>query len=442
MQVTAFRILKLNLLTAWLVVLAGLVLPVSAANPDGDLSVDIITAWNLVVDSNVESPSTYAPRSAYLAAKFKNNGTNDLTDVFMYIGNYVDGTNDTPGIYPSRPHLPLLGPLPGSEFALTHEGGSAGTDDAIRPLTVSLAPGEEITSYWLISYPNLDTNGAAVWGPSIKPEDDLWLEYDIWATANDDGTPLTAVQTRKVTMRNEISAMANKIYPNTAGKVPIEYREALDQYVPSWTNVVLSGQPGASIFCEGIWYDLGTVVHGFDNNDIDSVPDQNAWLQPVGDPSRLDPASFRLKSTHAMVVVKLKTGGEQIYIVDDQLYFENLPDNNGSFGLVLYEYMALKPGGTGTLTPYQEVASGFDNEKFNGDYGLTPPGMTIPESSIEMEKTVDLAVAWPGDNLNYEVTYTNSGEEALGDPSVGMPLVVQDEIPTAHILCCSQCDQQ
>ncbi len=37
------------------------------ANPDGDLEINPITAYNFVVDSNVLSPSTYAPESAMLA---------------------------------------------------------------------------------------------------------------------------------------------------------------------------------------------------------------------------------------------------------------------------------------------------------------------------------------------------------------------------------------
>src|SRR3712207_9002003 len=49
----------------------------------------------------------------------------------------------------------------------------------------------------------------------IKPDDDLWLEYDIWATASDGGTPLTDSVTRQATMRNEISAAANKIWPRS-----------------------------------------------------------------------------------------------------------------------------------------------------------------------------------------------------------------------------------
>ena len=45
------------------------------------LRIEVISAYNLVVDSNVESPSTYAPRAAYLGATYHNDGTNALTDV-------------------------------------------------------------------------------------------------------------------------------------------------------------------------------------------------------------------------------------------------------------------------------------------------------------------------------------------------------------------------
>ena len=57
-----------------------------AANPDGDLRIEPIAAYNFVVDSNVESPSTYAPRAAYLSAKFHNDGTNAITNIWAYIG--------------------------------------------------------------------------------------------------------------------------------------------------------------------------------------------------------------------------------------------------------------------------------------------------------------------------------------------------------------------
>ena len=69
---------------------------------DGALRVEVLTAYNLVVDSNVESPSTYAPRSAYMSAKIYNDGATTLTNVFAYIGDEAAGT---PGIYPERSHL-------------------------------------------------------------------------------------------------------------------------------------------------------------------------------------------------------------------------------------------------------------------------------------------------------------------------------------------------
>jgi len=228
-----------------------------AANPSGNLRIEPLTAYNLVVDSNVESPSTYAPRAAYLAAKFHNDGTTIMSNVFAYIGNYTGGTSNTAGIYPSRIHTNslgttnIVGPLPGGAFALTHEGGSSGSTDATRFIG-SIPPGGHVTVYWLVSYPNKDVNGKAVWGPSVKPEDDLWLEYDIWSSAIDNSTAVTADITRKVTMRNEISAAANKIFPNTAGKVPDYYKTLLDQYVPSWTNVYNDGSPGTPIWTEGI----------------------------------------------------------------------------------------------------------------------------------------------------------------------------------------------
>ncbi len=292
------RWFRFGVLAAWMAgAAAGPGSRAQAANPSGSLRVELLSAYNLVVDSNAESPSSQAPHAAYLGVRIHNDGAETLTDVFAYIGDFGDGVNSTPGVYPSRAHPPLVGPLPGEEFALTHEGGEAGTADAVRFLG-NLEPGQFVTVYWLISYPSLDEEGNAVWGPSVKPDDDLWLEYDVWATAFELGTPRLAEDTRRLTMRNEISAMANKIFPNTAAKVPDAYKEALSLYVPVWTNVASDGTPGTRIVTEGIWYDFGNVGAGFDNNG-DLIPDRNAWMQPVGDPSLFDPTCFRLVRTVA-----------------------------------------------------------------------------------------------------------------------------------------------
>ena len=401
-------------------------LPVQAANPDGSLRIEIRTGWNLVVDSNAGTPSSYAPKAAYISALFCNDGTNTLTDVYANVGDYAA---QTPGIYPSRTHMTLVGPLPGGEFALQHEGGSLGTLDATRYIG-TLEPGECKAVYWLISYDQLDENGVPLWGPSSKPDDDLWLEYDVWGTANELGSPLEADDTRTFTFRNEISASANKIFPNGANKVPDEYKELLGIYAPAWTNMPVDGSPGSVIITEGIWYDLGNIGDGFDN-DGDLIPDRNAWMQPVGDASLFDPSCFRLTRTYAMVVVNLKSGGEQVYVVDDQLYFENIPDNNGAVGYVGYVFTTLRAGCYGQLTPYQGAASGTDNEKFNADYGATlGEGLISGTSRVEMAKSVDLASVLPGTSLVYTVTFTNSGTVSVGMPQEGVPLVVQDSIPS------------
>ncbi len=395
------------------------------------LQVEIIAAPNFVVDSNVESPSSYGPRCAYLEARFCNNGTNVLTNVVAYIGNYVDGTNDTPGLYPTNRHVAyptIVGTLSNGTFALTHEGGSAGLPDATRYIG-TLAPGQCVVQYWLVGYPTKDKDGKAVWGPSIKPDDDLQLQYDIWVTGLESGVKRATVATQTATLRNEISAMANKIFPNTANKVPGEYQAMLQQYSPAWTNVASDGTPGTPITTEGIWYDLGNVGEGFDA-DLDLVPDRDLWMQPVGDPELFDSGAFRLFRTYVLIIVKLKTGGEQIITAQDQLYFKNIPENNGAVGYVRYEFLTMRSDVSSTLTPYQEVASGADNEKFNGDYGATlgrfaPGGI----SAVTLNKDVNLAAAAPGDRLDYTISYTNAGTQPLGNPAVGLPLVVQDRIP-------------
>ncbi len=408
---------------------AGISGPARAGNPDGDLRVEIVTAYNLVVDSNAESPSTYAPKSAYIGAKFCNDGTAPLTNVWAYIGDLAAGT---PGTYPSRAHPGLVGPLPGGEFALTHEGGTMGATDATRYVG-TIDPGECVTVYWLVSYPQLDENGDAVWGPSVKPDDDLWMEYDVWATAQQGAAYYQADDSQTLTCRNEISAMANKIWPNGANKVPQEYQDLLQQYVPLWTNTSAVAEPGAVLRTEGIWYDLGNVGDGFDN-DGDLVPDRNAWLQPVGDPDIFDPSCFRMVRTYVMIIVKLNDGTEQVIVTEDQLYFTQIPANNrGAVGYVMYEFVAIGSGCVSTLTPYQEVASGFDNEKFNGDYGAPGQTLTGGTSLLAIAKSADPIVTRPGSNIAYTVTYTNSGPDPSGRPDIGLPVVVQDSIPTGTV---------
>lgn len=415
----------------------------TAANPTGDLRIEIIAAYNLVVDSNVESPSTYAPEAATLGAKICNDGANDLTDAFAYIGNFNTATpsSSTPGRYPSVTN-PSTGQV--GTFSLTHEGGSAGMNDATRYIG-AIPAGECVTQYWLISYPRLDDNGDSV-TRGIKSDDDLVLSYDIWASANDGATALTADDTRTVTMRNEISAAANKIWPNGDNKVPDAYKTAIAA-VAGWDTVTPSGTsaayPGELVRTQGIWYDFGVANQGFDNNG-DLIPDQNAWAQPIGDPDSYDPGCFRLVRTYGLIVVKLKGGGEYLIAFEDQLYFENLPDNTGVVGLVYYEYVALNGACIAGLTPYQEVASGAENEKFNGDYGHYVPPLESQESDVTMAKSVTQSTIGPAlpATLDYTIQITNSGSVVAGNYLYGVPLVIHEMIPTGTNYVVGTADDQ
>lgn len=416
--------------------LGGLFSLLAQARPTdaaADLTVEIIAAYNLVVDSNVESPSTYAPSVATVAGRFCNVGDTPLTNAQGYIGN---GT--TPGTYPARnstdasfmaehPHLANTG-----SYAFTHVGGQLGVGDASRFIGV-IPPGECRLQYWHFTYPrraNPNNSGTAVWGQTNVPQDDLWLNFIIWGTANGETGPgANNSATKRMTMRNEISAMANKIRPNPDG-----------EWFNTNTNTVA---PGDVITSNGILYTLGNVRHGFDN-DGDFVPDYNAWVQPIGDPD-YDPSCFRLIRTSGVLTVSRSAGQPNLIIpFDDQnpalsapyggpLYFTNLPsDNNGVRGEVFYTFMALNgPCATG-LSPYQEVASGYDNEKFNGDYGTGIPPVVSSAPQVTLDKTSAPTNIPLGSTTTYNIPFANVGSTGFG---LGMstggatPLVIADTVP-------------
>ena len=245
---------------------------VSVVRAAGTLTVSISAGYNLVVDSNVLAPSTYAPSVATVAGKFCNTGDQPLTDVRGFIGDYDpngdnDGSDSTAGLYPARdsaaaafiaqhPHLASTG-----YYSFTHIGGSIGLADARRYIG-TLNPGDCRVQYWHFTYPrrgNPDNTGPAVWGDTNNPNDDLWLNFDVWGVSAQSSN---ANATWKMTMRNEIAAMANKIYPNGS----------------TWfnTNTTIA-KPGDVITSNGVRYELGVINKGFDNDDDGSF-DYNVWL--------------------------------------------------------------------------------------------------------------------------------------------------------------------
>ncbi len=395
---------------------------VAPAFAAGALTVQINAPYNVIVDSNVCSPSTYAPQVATFGASFCNTGDAPLTDVVGYIGNY---TARTPGTYPRRDSSTAAADVAVTSsclantgtYSLTHVGDLVDATRYIGTLDV----GQCSWQYWSVTYPrrsNPDTCGSPVWCASNNPNDDLWLKFDVWG-ASAQGAAGKADWT--ITMRNEISANANKIFPNSG----------------SWYTEPATCAPGQTIVTNGINYQLGNVNFGFDN-DNNGSPDYNAWLQPIGDPG-WNPACFRLVKTSGQLQINVSGGGPVQYRdFTNQLYFTNLPSNNTSItGVVYYTFMCLGGGGGACsvpLSPYQEAASGSDNEKFAGDYGAGVGSISSTPSSATLSKTVaDTSPldgrASAGETLNYSMTLTNSGSTAMGNPTLGVPLVIRDAIP-------------
>ena len=409
-----------------LAALAGMSLGSAAAQTatDGPLKLEVITAYNFVVDSNVESPSTKGPSAAHLAVRVTNTGTSPLTNVVVNLGDYDAGTSTgSPGVFPPRTvSLSGSGGYSGT-FQLVMPGGAV---DAVRSIS-TLAPGASTVQYFFVTYPQKDSLGRSVTGQAPVVTDDLWLNYDAWASGQADSTTYDTSLTAKVTMRNEIAAMANKISPNTTSKVPPAYLAAIEASLGWRPASGVTRVPGALV-TEGIWYDLGTVGAGFDNNG-DLLPDRNAWMQPVGDPGRYSPLSFRLVKCYGIVVVKLNDGTERLIPFEDRLYFENIPANNtGAIGLVYYEFLPLNTGSASSTSPYQEVASGYDNEKFNADFGSGGTFLTAPAPALTLDKTAPVSVT-PGSAATFGISATNTGSSTIGDPNLGVPFVIEDDIP-------------
>ncbi len=392
-------------------------LPVSAA---GTLSITIIAAPNLVVDSNALSPSTYAPKVATVIGKICNPGDTTVSNVTAYIGDYTGSgaVLGTPGTYPVKTNVTIGGQLYSGSYSFTHLGGSA---DAARA-TPPLAAGECRYQYWSFEYPHLANGGTIpTWGNSVKPDDDLYLDFDIWAIGYEGATQRTANATHTATLRNEISAMANKIKPNG---------NPAGQWFNTDTSTVLPGEP---ITTNGILYRLGNVNQGFDNND-DGVPDYNAWVQPFGDPS-YDPSCFRLIGASGVLTVTRSAGNPDLIIpFQDTLYFTDLPtDNTDVRGEVYYKFMAQKPGCTIPISPYQEVASGSDNEKFNGDYGA---GVPFPMSSAAQVVTSKSAPGSQAESttFTYQIPFQNNSTTTqagltLSSGGVNAGLMISDTVP-------------
>ena len=154
----------------------------------------------------------------------------------------------------------------------------------------------------------------------------------------------------------------------------------------------------------------------------------------MGDAS-YDPTCFRLLRTTGVLTVSRSAKPDMIIPFTDQLYFTDLPpDNTGVLGSVHYTFLALGGTCTANLSPYQEVASGADNEKFNADYGAAVPPLRSTLPDVTIDKSSDPDVVAEGGTIIYTIPFLNSGDSDAGLTlssgfGVNMPLIISDTVP-------------
>lgn len=417
------------------------------------LEIRDLTAPNLIGDSNVESGAGEGPVVFTIGAQACNIGTNPLKDLFTFIG---DGT--TPGAFPVTV---APGPDFSGSFAIALLGGESPSRFDGK---TQLVPGQCITFYYQVEYPVVDASGNATWGKSNTDADDLALDFTIWGRATDtvDSTVFNVALPDTVTVRNEITANPNKIQPNPSG-------------FTTFTPDDGAGGPGTIAPGETITVTfhnatLGNPNQGFDA-DMDTFDDYDAWFQPIGESFQdgsgnryWDPNVFRLIRVEAHfggsgggcnpAVDTVPPGGGDITtnpLVDDW-YLDrfDIASSTGAGcsgwdGTYSYTFIALRDG-VSRISPYQEVASGSDNEKYNGDYcgddfvdevaGTLDQTTQDPicalltaagSPNLGLTKDVSPMDAMGGDTLTYTLTYDNTGTASVGSDTSGIELL--DPIP-------------
>jgi len=89
------------------------------------------------------------------------------------------------------------------------------------------------------------------------------------------------------------------------------------------------------------------------------------------------------------------------------------------------------------MTPYQEVASGANNEKFNSDYGTGIPPIVSRAPKVTIDKSSSPSTVPLGGTVTYSIPFQNApaseGSVRVGMPDYGMPLVISDTIPMGMV---------
>jgi hypothetical protein len=292
--------------------------------------------------------------------------------------------------------------------------------------------GETKNIYWQVVYQVVDANSVSTFGDCNNFADDLRYRWTVWATAKDGAASRTTAINEYANVRCEQSASANKISPTSVGYITggpprilsglvdincdgtittaddgpyygknvidgkvdmnnsgtitttddgiLQSFPVIDGMIDINGNFSISSADNAVIVQPGNTFSItvhnasfGTIGAGFDAN-RDNLWDYDFWYQPIG--STTWPAgSFRLVDIQADIV---GTGGNNplnniVTHYDNEPYLSRLFDDglsqSGGFnGTYTYTFQVINLG-NGFITPYQEAASGTNNEKYCGDFG-------------------------------------------------------------------------
>ena len=291
--------------------------------------------------------------------------------------------------------------------------------------------GETKNIYWQVRYDVVDAFGKPTFGDCNDFTDDLRYNWVLWATCKEAGVSRSSSTNDFAKVRCELSASANKITPtgNPAGyitggpprvlagyvdinsdnqitsaddgtyygktvidgKVDMDNNgtittaddgllnsfPVIDGLIDVTGNFSISTADNAILVQPGMTFTVtvhnatfGNVGSGFDEN-RDNLSDFDFWYQPIGK-TNWPAASFRLVDIQTDVT---GSGGSNplngiTMHYDNEPYLSRLIGSvSGSF-IATYTYtFVVVSGANGFLSPYQEAASGNDNEKYNGDYG-------------------------------------------------------------------------
>ncbi len=353
--------------------------------------------------------------------------------------------------------------------------------------------GEVRNLYWQVAYDVLDASGTPTWGNAQDIGDDLRYDWTVWGTARDAGVARVADYNESVRVRNEISANANKITPskgyisggpprvvgggvdinsdgvitaaddgfffgkrvidgtvdvNNSGAISTADDGELNGFPVIDGRIDLNRDGVISFRDDGILVQtgqtftvtvhdatFGTIGQGFDEN-RDNLWDIDFWHQPVGE-VEWPAGSFRLIDIQSEIT---GAGGanplngitthynNEPYL--SRLFDDRLNQSGGFDGTYTYTFLVMGEG-SGFLSPYQEAASGSNNEKYNGDYGVGVQVLTgLGAPGLLISKTGSPDPTLVGGTTTWTMTYQNVSSTPAGEPGTGNGVVIEDAVPT------------